>query len=267
MSNRLLQLSDIHFGGENKPAAEAALAFAHDYAPLLTAVTGDLTLNGLPDEFRAGMAWYDRLPEPRVITPGNHDTPYWNIPARAFFPFDRYKRFVGDPDGGAFDSSALGLRMINTSRGAQPRPDWSKGAIKLELCVKVAADLARNDPGALKVVGVHHPLIEAEGVPVTGGVYRGAEAARLLAEGGVDLILSGHVHNPFAVAMPAGDHFTYAVGAGTLSERLRGTPASFNTIEWDDAEVRVCAHGWTGERFEPFRSWSLPRRVRRSAAA
>lgn len=265
-ARRLLHLSDVHFGGENPAAAEAVIAFARDYAPLLTVMSGDLTLNGLPKEFQAGAAWYARLPEPRVITPGNHDTPYWNIPARAFFPFGRYKRWVGDPDGGRFDSRDLGVRMINTSRGAQPRPDWSKGAIKLDLCTAVAADLARADPCALRVVGVHHPLVEAEGVPVTGGVYRGAKAAALLAEGGVDLILSGHVHNPFAVAMPAGDGLTYAIGAGTLSVRLRGTPASFNTVEWDDEQVKVCAHGWTGDAFEAFRSWELPRRPRPKAA-
>lgn len=264
---KLLHLSDIHFGGENKLAAEAAIAFAQTYAPMVTVVTGDLTLNGLPAEFESGVGWYRRLPEPRVITPGNHDTPYWNIPARALFPFGRYKKWVGDPDGGAFDSRDLGVRMINTSRGAQPRPDWSKGAIKLDLCTRVADDLRRADPLALRVVGVHHPLVEAEGVPVTGGVHRGAQAAALLAEGGVDLILSGHVHNPFAVVLPAGDGLTYAVGAGTLSERTRGTPASFNTIEWDETCVRVFAHGWVGTAFEVFRNWELPRRPRSKAAA
>ena len=153
--------------------------------------------------------------------------------------------------------------MINTSRGAQPRPDWSKGAINLEACRAAASDLARADPDALRVVGLHHPLVEAEGAPVTGGVHRGSLAAAILATGGVDLILSGHVHNPFAVTLPAaGDGLTYAVGAGTLSVRLRGTPPGFNTIEWDDREVRIDAQGWTGERFEPFRSWTLPRRPR-----
>jgi predicted phosphodiesterase len=51
-----------------------------------------------------------------------------------------------------------------------------------------------------------------------------------LAAQGVDLIMTGHVHNPFAVPLPFGDHLTYAVGAGTLSTRLRGVPASFNQI-------------------------------------
>ena len=45
--------------------------------------------------------------------------------AFARFMDERYKRWVGDPDGGHFDSPALGVRMINTSRGAQPRPDMT----------------------------------------------------------------------------------------------------------------------------------------------
>ena len=104
------------------------------------------------------MAWYRRLPEPRMITPGNHDTPYWNIPARALFPFGRYKRWVGDPDGGAFDSRELGVRMINTSRGAQPRPDWSKGAIKLDLCARASQrSCAAPTPWPCGWSGLHHP--------------------------------------------------------------------------------------------------------------
>ncbi|CAN5169543.1 metallophosphoesterase [soil metagenome] len=259
---KLLHLTDVHFGGEDVAAAEAAVAFANDYAPLLTVMTGDVTLNGLPKEFQAGAKWLGRLPHPLVVTPGNHDTPYWNIPLRALLPFGRYHRWIGPSSGVGFDSAALGVRMINTSRGAQPRPDWSKGAINLELCRSAAADLAKADPGALRVVGLHHPLVEAEGAPVTGGVHRGTLAAAILAEGGVDLILSGHVHNPFAVNLPACDGLTYAVGAGTLSVRLRGTPPSFNTVEWDDREIRICAQGWTGERFEPFRGWTVPRRAR-----
>lgn len=259
---KLLHVSDVHFGGEDAPAAAAALDFARDYAPDLVVCTGDMTLNGLPKEFEAGRRWLDALPKPMLCTPGNHDTPYWNLLLRAFTPFARYRRWIGDPFHGAYDSPTLGVRMILTSRGAQPRPDWSKGAIKLDACRDAAAELAAADPQALRVVGVHHPLVEAVGAPVTGGVYRGEMASTLLAEGGVDLILSGHIHNPFAAALKGGDGLTYAVGAGTLSVRTRGTPPGFNTIEADAATVVVTAQGWTGSRFEPYRTWSLPRRER-----
>lgn len=259
---RILHLTDVHFGGEDAGPTAAALDFARDYAPTLVVFSGDLTLNGLPREFVSGRRWLDALPTPWLHTPGNHDTPYWNLLLRALTPFARYRRHVGDPFRGGFDSPDFAVRMINTARGAQPRPDWSKGAIDLGVCKAAARELEAVAPAGLRIVSCHHPLVEATGAPVTGGVHRGDLAAALMAERGVDLILTGHVHNPFAVPLAAGDGLTYAVGAGTLSVRTRGTPPSFNTIEWSDAAVNVVAQGWTGERFEPYRTWSLPRRRR-----
>ena len=260
MTTRLIQLSDVHFGGENAEAAQAAAAFAHDRNPDLVIITGDLTLNGLPKEFEAAAAWLKRLPSPLIVTPGNHDTPYWNLLLRALTPFARYRRYIGPSESMEFDSPAVAARTINTARGAQPRPDWSKGAISLEQCRLTVCDLAAGSPGALKVVACHHPLVEALDTPVTGGVHRGDEAAQVLARGGADLILTGHVHNPFASPLKFADEHTYAVGAGTLSTRLRGTPPGFNCIDADAETITVTAQGWTGSHFEPYRTWGLPRR-------
>jgi 3',5'-cyclic AMP phosphodiesterase CpdA len=260
MITRLLHLSDVHFGGENVGAAEAVIAFAIAEAADLILVTGDLTLNGLPREFEAAARWLQRLPTPRLVTPGNHDTPYWNLLLRALTPFARYQRYIGTAGGEDFDGPTVAARTINTARGAQPRPDWSKGAIDLEQCRLTVCDLAAGAPGALKVVACHHPLVEALDTPVTGGVHRGEEAARVLARGGADLILTGHVHNPFASPLKFGDEHTYAVGAGTLSTRTRGTPPGFNCITADAETITVAAQGWTGSHFKPYRTWGLPRR-------
>jgi 3',5'-cyclic AMP phosphodiesterase CpdA len=258
---RIAQLSDIHFGGEDAVATEAAVSYVHEHRPDLVIVTGDVTLNGLPVEFASAAAWIERLPEPRIVTPGNHDTPYWNLLLRAVSPFGRYRRYIGEPFGGEFDGDGFMVRLINTARGAQPRPNWSKGAVALKRAHAVADAFGAGPSDALKVVGCHHPLIEATGAPVTGGVRRGDVAAAILSEGGADLILTGHVHNPFAVPLPVGDNRTYAVGAGTLSLRTRGTPPSFNCITADRETITVTALGWTGGRFEPYRTWSLNRRT------
>jgi 3',5'-cyclic AMP phosphodiesterase CpdA len=149
---------------------------------------------------------------------------------------------------------------FNTARGAQPRANWSKGQARLKDAERVCA-LLRGQAGAgLKVVICHHPLMEVTGGPMTGLVWGGAEASRILAEGGVDLILTGHVHMPFAHALPFGDERTYNVGASTLSLRERGCPAGFNLIEADEGEIRVTALGWTGSGFEPQRTWGFDRR-------
>ena len=98
---RIAHLSDIHFGGEVVDAVEAAVGAVAAFAPTLTVVSGDLTLNGLPREFRAARDWLARLRQPTVVTPGNHDTPYWNLPLRALRPFDRYRRYIGPADSTA----------------------------------------------------------------------------------------------------------------------------------------------------------------------
>jgi len=257
---RLIQLSDPHFGGVDAAAAAAALDYAREVKPDLVLITGDLTLNGLPEEFEAARAWLQQLPTPRLSTPGNHDTPYWNLPLRALTPFARYRRYIGKAFGEAFDKEGLSARTINTARGAQPRLDWSKGAINLNRCRIAVSEMAETGCASVKVVACHHPLVEALDTPVTGGVHRGEEAARLLSRGCVDLILTGHVHNPFVSALPFGDRRTYAVGAGTLSTRLRGAPPSFNDIEVEGDCVTVRAMEWSGSKITPYRTWAVPRR-------
>lgn len=259
---RLIQLSDIHFGGQNGPATEAALDYARQWKPDLIVVTGDITLNGLPREFEAAKVWLDRLPRPWLCTPGNHDTPYWNLLLRTARPFARYRKWVGEPFGERAAMGDLAVQTVNTARGAQPRLDWSKGAIDLDTCRQAVDWMGGLAPETLRVVACHHPLIEAVRAPVTGGVHRGEAAAALLAEGGVDAILTGHVHNPFATPLACGDGRTYAVGAGTLSLRVRGAPPSFNQIRTANDTLTVEAMAWTGSHFEPYRTWALPRRLR-----
>jgi 3',5'-cyclic AMP phosphodiesterase CpdA len=245
MTIRIAHLSDIHFGGELTQATEAAVEAVARLDPAVVVVTGDLTLNGLHGEFRAARDWLGRLGRATVVTPGNHDTPYWNLPLRALRPFDRYERYIGPHERMAFDAPQLSVRALNSARGAQPRLDWSKGAI--------AADKLKEIDwgGGARVFACHHPLIDLAGSPVTGGVHGGAAAAGLLADAGVDLVLTGHVHVPFALPLTTGERPCYAIGAGTLSQRLRGSPASFMTIDVTELAFEVTVQAWTGERFEP----------------
>jgi 3',5'-cyclic AMP phosphodiesterase CpdA len=256
---RIVHLSDVHFGIENEAATEAAIAAAHGQCPDVVIVTGDMTLGGKIREFEAARNWLSRLPRPLLVTPGNHDTPYWNLPLRAFAPFARYRRYIDPLSEPAIDLPRIVARTINTARGMQPRLDWSKGAVNLR-AIQQAAEQMSEVPAALRILVCHHPLVEPEAVAVTGAVHRGEAAALMLAEAGVDLILSGHVHNPFAVALAGRNDLTYTVGAGTLSLRTRGSPESFSVIEADENDIKISALAWSGKTFEPFLSWLLPRR-------
>lgn len=257
---RILHLSDIHFGCENKPAVAAVRDFILSQPFDLLAVTGDVTTVGALQEFRDAAAWLKALPGPQLGTPGNHDTPYADLIARLFYPFRRYDQHLGPAWRDGISVPGLVAQSINTARGVQIRLNWSKGAISERDTERVGAILGKAPEGALRVALCHHPLLEVTGGPMTGRVRGGRDCASILARHNVDLVLSGHVHTPFALALPCGDERTYAVGAATLSLRERGAPAGFNVIEAEESCVRVTAQGWTGSHFEPFRTWSLPRR-------
>ncbi|MDX9996641.1 MAG: metallophosphoesterase [Phenylobacterium sp.] len=259
---RLAHLSDIHFGYENAPAVAAARAWLCEQAVDLTIVSGDVTRWGETSEFAAAAAWLDTLPGPKLVTPGNHDAPYLAFGERLFAPFARFEQMIGPSRGQTFLTEHLAVRGVNTARGVQPRMNWSKGQISRRQVAETTAWLVGLRDEALRVVVLHHPLVEMLGGPMTGKVWGGAAAAEALAHAGADLVLSGHIHAPFALPYGYGDGRTYAVGAGTLSVRERGVAAGFNSIEVEAHEVRVTALAWTGSHFEPTRTWALDRRRR-----
>ena len=259
MKVRLAHLSDIHFGGdENRAAVAAATAHLAAGGFDLTVVSGDLTRFGEVAEFEEAAAWLEELPGPRLVTPGNHDAPYLAWAERIVAPFRRYERHIGPAPAQSFRSDHLAVRGVNTARGAQPRLNWSKGQIAPRQAREAAAWLAAQD--GVRIVVAHHPLIEMLGGPMTARVWGGEWAASAFAAAGVDLVLSGHIHAPFAWPYPYGDGRTYAVGAGTLSIRERGAPPGFNVVEVEDGRIRVTALAWTGSGYEPFRTWALDRR-------
>ena len=267
---RILQFSDIHFGCEHAHACAAALDYAHATAHDLVLITGDITQRGLPSEFEAAGHWIRRMPDPRFVIVGNHDVPYWSLFARVFSPWKAFERATGHPaHDHQFLSSDLMVCGVVTARGWQARANWSKGVIDLSQTRKAAEALRQAPIGALRVLACHHPLVEMIGAPMTGEVKRGEAAALIFAEAGVDLIATGHVHAPFALPISLGDHCSYGVGCGTLSHRERGSPPSFNQIDWDAHQITVTAMAWTGDRFEPSETWKLARRqdTRRTATA
>lgn len=259
MTLRIAHLSDIHFGGdENQPAVAAASDYVRAGRFDLTVVSGDLTRFGEVRDFEAAADWLAAVPGPRLVTPGNHDAPYLAWAERVVAPFRRYERHIGPAPSQSWQADGVAVRGINTARGAQPRLNWSKGQIAARQAGAAAAWLAVQ-PG-VRIVVTHHPLIEMLGGPMTARVWGGERAAAAFAAARVDLVLSGHIHAPFAWPYPYGDGKTYAVGAGTLSIRERGAPPGFNVVEVEGGCIRITAFAWTGSKFEPYRSWALDRR-------
>jgi 3',5'-cyclic AMP phosphodiesterase CpdA len=94
------------------------------------------------------------------------------------------------------------------------------------------------EPADLKIFVLHHHLLP---VPGTGRerniVYDAGDAIECLQRSGVNLVLAGHKHVPYAWRLEN----LFVVNAGTVSSlRLRGnTRPCYNVIEVDDKHVSV----------------------------
>ena len=262
MPIRLLHLSDIHFGHEDKAAVEAAAAFAATTKWDLMVITGDITQWGAHEEFAAASAWLASIPGPRLATPGNHDTPWMGLLERATRPWVRYARTIGAPEAASFETPEMAVHATNSARGWQVRLDWSKGEVSRRQALEVSRRFQTAPSQAVRVLACHHPLREAEGEPITARVRGGRFAAERFTEAGVDIILSGHLHMAFVEPLRFGDERTYAVGAGTLSMRLRHEPPGFNVIDIDGDRLRVTDMAWVSGALAARRVWNVTLRPR-----
>jgi hypothetical protein len=93
--------------------------------------------------------------------------------------------------------------------------------------------------GTKVLVACHHPLVEA-GTHGKAWTKGGDQALAELARRGVLATLSGHVHDAFDIVRETPNGPVRMIGAGTLSQRIRSTPQSFNEITWDGDTIEVC---------------------------
>ena len=227
---RLAHISDLHFGAEDA----RAMAFAREHilseAYDLILVAGDLTQNGRREEFQAAANWLTGLPAPKLLTIGNHDFPVFNVFERLIRPSSRYRDLAACAPSvhvGAYDLPLAHLATLRTAHPFQLRPNWSLGRVRpRDLDATLETLQTARQPW--KIVMGHHPLIDFRASEVKGEVIGGAHAAKTLQEAGVDLVLSGHIHEPFFVQ--SSHSHPAAAGGGTLSTRLREAGPSLNRL-------------------------------------
>jgi 3',5'-cyclic AMP phosphodiesterase CpdA len=224
----LLQISDPHFGTEQAPVAEALVTLSLQQQPDLLVLSGDITQRARPEQFRAARAFVDRLATPLLAIPGNHDIPLFDLGLRLLRPYARHAEAFGPNLEPMHSSPDLLVLCVNTTRWYRHK----NGEVSARQIDRVARQLASAGPAQLRVVVAHHPVA----VPRAGEVHnllRGhANALRRWAAAGADLVMGGHIHLPYVVALPDLARPMWAVQAGTaLSRRVRdGFPNSVNLL-------------------------------------
>ena len=186
--------------------------------------------------------------------------PYLNLYDRLFDPFDDFDRSFAESGVQTYQDDMFSIVSLNTARGVQSRLNWAHGVITVPQAQAAAARLGQMRKGAVRIVVCHHPLLVPAGAPIKTSTRGGPEAAEIFAHLGVDLVLTGHLHRPFAQAFPFGDRHTWSIGCGTLSQRQRGTPASFSVLTRTEGGVEVTPWHVNAGVAEPTETQKLPLR-------
>ena len=236
---RLFHVSDVHFGREDREAIDWFGAKVREEQPDAVIVTGDLTMRARRHEFEAAAKWLESLDRPVTVEVGNHDLPYFNLWARFVTPYKRYEaleRMIEKP----LDVKGVGVVPLKTTARFQWRLNWSKGYVSTRALQESLALVEAVPAGDLVFVACHHPLVEG-GTQATSETRRGKAALDALATAGAHAVLTGHVHDPFDVEHEVAGRTIRLIGAGTLSERIRSQPPSFNEITIDGASFSTKA--------------------------
>ena len=235
----LFHLSDIHFGLEDNKALDWVKQEIAERRPAAVAITGDLTMRARHREFAAACRWIQSLEVPVTVEVGNHDMPYFNLIERFFAPYRRFNAIQGLIER-EIDLPGLAIVPLKTAVRAQPRLNWSKGWVSGSALRKCLEAIDALPPGTQAIVAAHHPLREV-GTRGTALTANGYKALCALAQRRVLAVLSGHVHDPFDIMEDTVHGPVRMIGAGTLSQRIRSTPPSFNELTWDGATLKVRA--------------------------
>ncbi len=243
----LLQISDTHFGTEQPLVVEALVALAAQLRPDVVVLSGDITQRARPAQFRAAKTFVDRLGAPVLAIPGNHDIPLFDLWARLTRPYARYATAFGaelEPVHATQDLLVIG---VNTTRAWRHK----NGEVSTAQIDRVAKQLAAATPGQLRVVVVHQP-VAVPTVQDQTNVLRGHSAAtQVWSAAGADLVMGGHIHLPYTLALQGLERPLWAVQAGTaVSSRTRpGGPNSVNVLRWGEPSGHCLIEQWN---FVPF---------------
>lgn len=231
---QLVHITDLHFGCEDKTALDAVKRYVRDLKPDAVIVTGDISKDGLATEIDAACEWIRSLDAPAILTPGNHDVPYYEMWGRLVSPWNRIRSAQHGIHHKAWHTDEWSIVPVNTARAWQLRLNWAQGEISRGQTAVAAAELQRAKPGALRIIITHHPLNWPNDAPIKGITRGGVRGLRKLADAGAELFLSGHLH--FASARLF-ETRALSIVSGTLSQRLRHEPCAFTVIRRPDPHV------------------------------
>ncbi len=251
MQTRLLHVSDLHVGAGDDLQLERALAGLIERSqPELVIASGDLTHRGRRDQHERAAAFLRRLGPAVLAVPGNHDIPY-AIPARFTSPWREFERQwqTVEPVFASDGAHVVGLNSVRPSH-------HQSGGVDDDQLGRAAGRLGDAAPGALRVVALHHQLIDAPWRSHKKPLARRGHVLKRLVAAGAELVIGGHVHQgavaerrEFEVLAEdaGGCVLSVAPGLGQPRPKRLGEARGCVVYDADEAALTCKTHIWRGE--------------------
>ena len=269
----IVHLSDLHFGALNEVTIRPLIDALDRLRPDVVVVSGDLTQRARTSEFIQARAFLDTLSLHRIVVPGNHDVPLHNPFSRFLGGLARYRRYITADLEPFWIDTDIAIAGLNTARS------WAfkGGRVSEAAAARIAVRFRAAAPGITRIIVAHHPFDLPEGLSRRQLVGRAQRMMELLAESGVDMFLTGHLHTSRTGSTAARYHIhghsAVIVQAGTAtSSRRRGEENSFNVVRIEGPGIAVQCYRWnatettfdtaTTEFFERADDGWMPKNVR-----
>lgn len=254
---QILHVSDLHFGpplvGQ---VADALISCAAGLDVDVVVVSGDLTQRARREQFVAARDFIERLPDvPRLIIPGNHDVPLYNIARRMSDPHGTYRETI---QGELNPVLQLPHAVIVGLDSTAPRSAISNGRIHAWQLDHCAQAFAVAQPKAIRIVVAHHHFAPAPDYLHDSTMPKAKRAIMRFVELDVALILGGHLHRSYignSLDFYPGTHrergIVIAQCGTSTSRRGRGREQqknTFNLIMVDDRAIKITHFLYFSER-------------------
>ena len=240
----IVHLSDLHFGRLDRRVVAPLVAAIRAIAPDLVAVSGDFTQRARTRQFVEARDLLEKLPSPRLVVPGNHDVPLFDVARRFLRPLARYRRFIADDVEPIFIDEEIAALGLNSARSLT----FGRGRLNAAQIRKATDRLRAIPPDVIKIIVTHHPFDLPDDYDESQLVGGARMAMAELASVGADLFLAGHLHvshiGRTAERYQIAGHSALVVQAGTMSTRQRGEANSFNVLRLNRPHATVERRTW-----------------------
>lgn len=252
----IAHISDLHFPYTPQPLLDALRRALRDANPALVAISGDLTQRARKAQFAQARQFLKSLPHPTLVIPGNHDVPLYDLFRRFFQKSARFHEYICADPTPIYQDRSLCVVGVDSTRAftLDPYGFWKNGSLSDAQLQLMKEKFKLAEAGALKVLVMHHPLVNPWDAGSRDTVRGRMRIINTLEEIGVEVVLSGHLHMAYKDHAPifaiAREHKILCIQAGTAtSTRLRHEANAFNLLDWDGTKLAVTVMRYNGADF------------------